>query len=247
MNQKLKDKVAIVTGATAGIGKGVVEVFLEEGAKVVFCGRREEKGEAIVAELKEKGYENVTFVKADMTILANVRHLFDVTRSTYGGLDILVNNAGIMAQFPITEMNIEKDLDNVLNLNLKSYFVAIKYAANMMKEGRSIINMASIGSIGACPYLSSYGATKAAVVSLTKSMARELGPKGIRTNAISPGTIFSEMMDPESEFTKQSLDIIALGRGGEPREIGTVAAFLASEEASFVNGANIVVDGGAII
>ena len=78
-------------------------------------------------------------------------------------------------------------------------------------------------------------------------MARELGPKGIRTNAISPGTIFSEMMDPESEFTKQSLDIIALGRGGEPREIGTVAAFLASEEASFVNGANIVVDGGAII
>lgn len=128
MNQKLKDKVAIVTGATAGIGKGVVEVFLEEGAKVVFCGRREEKGEAIVAELKEKGYENVTFVKADMTILANVRHLFDVTRSTYGGLDILVNNAGIMAQFPITEMNIEKDLDNVLNLNLKSYFVAIKYA-----------------------------------------------------------------------------------------------------------------------
>ena len=247
MNQKLKDKVAIVTGATAGIGKGVVEVFLEEGAKVVFCGRREEKGEAIVAELKEKGYENVTFVKADMTILANVRHLFDVTRSTYGGLDILVNNAGIMAQFPITEMNIEKDLDNVLNLNLKSYFVAIKYAANMMKEGSSIINMASIGSIGACPYLSSYGATKAAGVSLTKSMARELGPKGIRTNAISPGTIFSEMMDPESEFTKQSLDIIALGRGGEPREIGTVAAFLASEEASFVNGANIVVDGGAII
>lgn len=247
MNMKLKDKVAIVTGATAGIGKGVVEVFLEEGAKVVFCGRRKEKGEAIVAEFNEKGYNNVTFVQADMTVLADVENLFKATIDTYGKLDILVNNAGMMAQFPITEMDIEKDLDRVLDLNLKSYFVAIKYAAKLMGEGSSIINMASIGSIGACPYLPSYGATKAGVVSLTKSMARELGPKGIRTNAISPGTIFSEMMDPNSEFTKQSLDIIALGRGGEPREIGTVAAFLASEEASFVNGTNIVVDGGAII
>ena len=186
MNMKLKDKVAIVTGATAGIGKGVVEVFLEEGAKVVFCGRRKEKGEAIVAEFNEKGYNDVTFVQADMTVLSDVENLFKVTIDTYGKLDILVNNAGMMAQFPITEMDIEKDLDRVLDLNLKSYFVAIKYAARLMKEGSSIINMASIGSIGACPYLPSYGATKAGVVSLTKSMARELGPKGIRTNAISP-------------------------------------------------------------
>lgn len=246
MKDKLMNKVAIVTGATAGIGKGIVEVFVEEGAKVVFCGRRKEKGEAISAELNAQGYET-TFVQADMTVLEDVDRLFSTTMSLYGHVDILVNNAGMLRQFPITEMDLEKDLDQVISLNLKSYFVAIQHAAKVMTSGACIINMASIGALGACPYLPSYGATKAGVVSLTQSMAKELGPRGIRTNAISPGTIFSEMMPKDSEFTQQSLQLIPLGRGGEPREIGTVAAFLASDEASFVNGANIVVDGGASI
>ena len=243
---KLTNKTAIVTGATSGIGKGIVIRFAEEGAKVVFCGRRKETGDRIAEELKGKGYD-VLFVQADMTKLADVEKLFQVTIDTYGKLDIFVNNAGMMAQFAIEDMDIEKDLDRVLDLNLKSYFVTTKYCAKVMKAGATIINVASVGGIGATPYLPTYGATKAGVLSLTKSMAKELGPRGIRTNAISPGTIYSEMMQKDSEFTKQSLQLIPLGRGGEPSEIGAVAAFLASDDASYINGANIVVDGGMIV
>jgi len=240
---KLKDKVALVTGATAGIGLGIVEVFVEEGAKVVFCGRREEKGKSIEADLRSKGYD-VTFVKADMTKGEDVKRLFDQTISTYGKLDILVNNAGIMKMSPMTEMDVEKDWDTVINLNLRSYFVASQYAAKLMGPGSSIINIASIGGLAGAPMLASYGASKAGVISLTKTCGVELAPKGIRTNAILPGTIYSEMMPREAEFTKSTLSMIPMGRGGEPREIGTVAAFLASEEASYICGTTIVVDGG---
>lgn len=244
MQNKLSGKIAVVTGGTAGIGQGITEVFVEEGATVVFCGRRKEKGEAISAALNAKGYETA-FVQADVTKAEDVQKLFDFTMERYGRIDILVNNAGVLKQFPITEMDPEKDLDSVLTLNLRTYFITTQYAAKLMKAGSCIINMASIGGLSGCAYLPSYGASKAGVISLTRSMARELGPRGIRTNSISPGTIFSEMMERDSEFTKQSLQLIPLGRGGEPREIGTVAAFLASDEASFVNGTNIVVDGGA--
>lgn len=240
---KLKDKVAIVTGATAGIGLGIVEVFAEEGAKVVFCGRRQELGTSIESDLRAKGHD-VKFVKADMTHDADVKNLFDETIKTYGRLDILVNNAGIMKMSPMTDMDVEKDWDSVINLNLRGYFVASQHAAKLMGPGSSIINIASIGGLAGCPMLASYGASKAAVISLTKTCGIELAPKGIRTNAILPGTIFSEMMPRESEFTKSTIAKIPMGRGGEPREIGTVAAFLASEEASYVCGAAIVVDGG---
>lgn len=240
---KLDGKVAIVTGATAGIGSGIVECFLEEGAKVVFCGRREEKGRAIEQALRGKGYE-ATFVRADMTSGEDVANLFAAAQAAYGRLDILVNNAGMLKNFEVADMDVAGDLDRVLDLNLKSYFVATKFAANAMKDGGAIVNIASIGGLGGAPHLSSYGATKAAVLSLTRSMAKELAPRNIRTNAICPGTIFSEMMPRDGEFTKATLAAIPMGRGGEPREIGTVAVFLASEDASYVSGASIVVDGG---
>lgn len=240
---KLQGKVAIVTGATSGIGLGIVEVYVEEGAKVVFCGRREELGKSIEADLRAKGYD-VTFVKADMLKEEDIKNLFDTTLSKYGKVDILVNNAGILKMSPLLEMDVEKDWDSVINLNLRSYFVATQYAAKLMGPGSSIINIASVGGLGGCPMLASYGASKAAVISLTKTCGVELAPKGIRTNAILPGTIYSEMMPKDSEFTKSTLSMIPMGRAGEPREIGTVAAFLASEEASYICGASIVVDGG---
>lgn len=243
MMGKLNGKVAIVTGATAGIGSGIVECFVEEGAKVVFCGRREEKGKAIEQALRGKGYE-ATFVRADMTCAEDVANLFAAAQQAYGRLDILVNNAGMLKNFEVADMDVESDLDRVLDLNLKSYFVATKFAANAMKDGGAIVNIASIGGLGGAPHLSSYGATKAAVLSLTRSMAKELAPRNIRTNAICPGTIFSEMMPRDGEFTQSTLAAIPMGRGGEPREIGTVAVFLASEDASYVSGASIVVDGG---
>ncbi len=240
---KLDNKVAIVTGATAGIGLGVVDTFLSEGAKVVFCGRREEKGQAIEKEYREKGAD-ITFVRADMCVDADVKNLFEKAQATYGRLDILVNNAGIMKMKPLTEMDVEKDWDAVINLNLRSYFIATQYAAKAMTNGGSIVNVASIGGLSACPMIASYGASKAAVISLTRTSGVELAPAGIRVNAILPGTIFSEMMPRDGEFTGSTIAKIPMGRGGEPKEIGTVAAFLASDEASYVCGTTIVVDGG---
>ena len=240
---KLQDKVAIVTGSTAGIGLGIVECFAEEGAKVVFCGRREELGKQIEADLKGKGYE-VAFVRADVSVTADIELLFAKAKEIYGKVDILVNNAGLMRMYQLENMDAENDLDPVLNLNLRSYFISTKLAAKEIEEGGSIINIASIGGLSAAPTLSSYGATKAAVISLTRTSAVEFAAKGIRVNAICPGTIFSEMMPRDGEFTAATLAKIPMGRGGEPREIGTVAAFLASSEASYVTGVHIVVDGG---
>jgi len=240
---KLQDKVAIVTGATSGIGRGILEVFAEEGAKVVFCGRREELGKSIEVDLRGKGYD-VKFVKADMLKNENVKKLFDETIATYGKLDILVNNAGMLKMLPLVDMDVEKDWDTVINLNLRSYFVATQHAVKLMGPGSAIINIASIGGLAGARNLASYGVSKAGVISLTKTCGVELAPKGIRTNAILPGTIYSEMMPPESEFTKATLSLIPMGRAGEPREIGKVAAFLASDEASYICGTTIVVDGG---
>ena len=240
---KLAGKVAIVTGATAGIGTGIVECFAVEGAKVVFCGRRAEKGLTLEKEFTEKGYE-VYFVQADMSKNEDIQNLMDKTIEKYGKLDILVNNAGIMAMTPFMNIDLEKDWDSVINLNLRSYFVASQMAAKLMGAGSAIINIASIGGLSGAPYLASYGASKAATISLTRTCGIELAPLGIRTNAILPGTIFSEMMPRDGEFTDSTISKIPMGRGGEPKEIGTVAAFLASDEASYICGTSIVVDGG---
>lgn len=240
---KLEGKVAIVTGATAGIGEGIVETYLAEGAKVVFCGRRAEKGTEMENAWKAKGYD-VFFVQANMSKEEDIQNLMDRTIEKYGKLDILVNNAGIMKMVPFMNVDVEKDWDSVINLNLRSYFIASQKAAKLMGKGSAIVNIASIGGLSGAPYLASYGASKAATISLTRTCGIELAPLGIRVNAILPGTIFSEMMPRDGEFTKSTMAKIPMGRGGEPKEIGTVAAFLASEEASYVCGTTIVVDGG---
>lgn len=240
---KLEGKVALVTGATAGIGQGIVEVFASEGAKVAFCGRREEKGKALEADYRAKGYD-VTFIQADMTKDEDVAALFAAVQEAYGRLDIHVNNAGIMKMKPMLAMDVAADWDSVIALNLRSYFVATQYAAKAMTEGGAIVNIASIGGLAGCPMIASYGASKAAVISLTKTSGVELAPMGIRVNAILPGTIFSEMMPRDGEFTAATIASIPLGRGGEPKEIGAAAAFLASSEASYITGTTLIVDGG---
>lgn len=240
---KLEGKVAVVTGATSGIGQGVVWCYCEEGAKVVFCGRRAEKGQAFEKELRDAGHE-ATFVKADMSVDSDVDALFAAAVETYGKVDILVNNADMMTNFQVETMDIERDFDRVMTLNLHSHVYATQLAVKAMENGGSIINVASIGGLGGCPGMSSYGASKAAVLSFTRSMGAELAPKGVRVNAICPGTIFSEMMPRDGEFTQYTLAKIPMGRGGEPREIGTVAVFFASEDSSYVTGTQLIVDGG---
>ena len=241
---KLDGKVAVVTGATAGIGAGVVRVFLKHGAKVVFCGRRAEKGKRIQEDLRAQGYA-AAFVQADMTKDADVDCLAQEAVAAYGHVDVLVNNAGIMRSFQILDMDMDRDYGQVMDLNLRSYVYATKVFGNLMKDhGGSIVNMASVGGLGASPTLSSYAMSKAAVISFTKTAAKELAALGIRVNAILPGTIFSEMMPRDGKFTEYTLSLIPMKRGGEPEEIGEAAAFLASDEASYMTGAQVVVDGG---
>lgn len=179
-----------------------------------------------------------------MSVDSDVDALFTAAVETYGKVDVLVNNAGMMTNFQVETMDIERDFDRVMTLNLHSYVYATQLAVKAMENGGSIINVASIGGLGGCPGMSSYGASKAAVLSFTRSMGAELAPKGIRVNAICPGTIFSEMMPRDGEFTQYTLAKIPMGRGGEPREIGTVAVFFASEDSSYVTGTQLIVDGG---
>lgn len=150
----------------------------------------------------------------------------------------------MMTNFQVETMDIANDFDRVMALNLHSYVYATQLAVKAMTDGGAIVNVASIGGLGGCPGMSSYGASKAATLSFTRSMGAELAPKGIRVNAICPGTIFSEMMPRDGEFTQYTLAKIPMGRGGEPREIGTVAVFFASDDSSYVTGTQLIVDGG---
>lgn len=241
---KLQGKVAIVTGATSGIGKGITEIYVKEGAKVVFCGRREEKGKTIEKELRDNGYD-ATFFKADVSEEEDIKALINFTIATYGQLDILVNNAGIMYTVAIDEITAEQ-IDKTFALNLRGYFLTMKYSVPHMKEGAAIVNIASAGGMVAGYLSTAYGSSKAGVIHLSRVAARELAPKGIRVNSISPGTFVSEMMPADSEYTKQCAAACPMGRVGDPKELGAVAAFLASGEASYVSGINLPVDGATI-
>ncbi len=241
---KLENRVALVTGATSGIGKGITKVFLQEGAKVVFCGRRETQGKAIEQELREQGYET-SFIKADVSKEEDIKKIVQFTVDTYGQLDILVNNAGIMYTVAIDEMTAEQ-IDNTFDLNIKGYMLSAKYAVPHMKSGASIINIGSAGGMVAGHLSTAYGASKAAVIHFSRVLARELAPKNIRVNSISPGTFVTEMMPADSEYTKFCAEACPMGRVGQPEELGNVAAFLASSESSYMTGTNLLVDGGSI-
>jgi len=246
MTQRLEGKTAIITGATSGIGRATVERFAEEGAQVVFCGRREQTGKEIEKNLKKLGYD-VYFVKADCTVDADLENLVAETIARYGKIDILFNNAGILRGSEFEHMDMEVDFEPIFKTNVRSHFVATKLVIpHMLKVGSgSIVNTASMcGSFG-LPNIASYCASKAAVIMLTRTLAKEFGARGIRTNCVSPGRIYTEMMPRETTPTDDvSLSVIPMRRYGEAREIANAVLFLASDDASFCNGANLAVDGG---
>lgn len=179
-----------------------------------------------------------------MTSSGDIKNLLDDTLKAYGKVDILVNNAGIMHQVLTMSLDMAKDYDAIMNVSLRAYFETVAFIGGHIGKGGSIINIAVIGGLGGAHPVATYVASKAAVIPLTKSCAKEVAAEGMRVSAICPGVIFSEMMDPDSEFTKMSVSMVPMGRDGQPREIGTAASFLASDEASFVTGDCIVVDGG---
>jgi len=249
----LKDRVAIVTGGSKGLGRAEAEALADEGAAVVVATAKSVKeGEQVVRGLLDKG-SRALCVQADVSQTADVRRLVETTVKTFGRLDILVNNAGTTGPHlnkPLMEMP-EELWDFMIGNHLRSVFLCIKYAApHMVKQGWGrIINTSSIhGRVGGRPTLGHYGAAKAGVIAVTMTAARELGPKGVTANVIAPGFIGTETLRGilKPEILGKLQQQIPLGRIGEPVEVGRAVAFLASEAASFINGAILDLTGGRL-
>jgi len=246
-----QEKVCIITGAGAGIGFGIAEVFAEAGCEVVIGEVNRERGSEAAADLQKrcgKGY----FVQTDVSVDADCKKLIDETLARYGRIDTLVNNAGVNFVKPTLEMTVE-DWDRVVNVDLRGTFLCSRYALNyMVKVGQgSIINIASVHTKATLGGAAPYAASKGGVAQMTASMAIEFAPYGVRINALSPGLIdtliwkqLQEVAADKQAVQQHWFDNIPLGRVGTPREMGLVALFLASDEASYVTGANILADGG---
>lgn len=249
---RLENKVAIITGASSGIGKAAALLFAKEGAKVVVnYSHSQEEAAQVVAAIEVWGSEAIA-IKADVSNEAEVKAMIEQTVKRFGKIDILYSNAGVELQMPLMEMT-EADWNHVLDINLKGMFFCAKYAVPyMIKNGiGSIINTASaLGLVGSA-MLTAYSASKGGVVMFTKSLALEYADKNIRVNCICPGAIDTPMLrrfidrSPNPKETERQLAAShPLGRLGKPDEIARAALYLASDESSFVTGHSLVVDGG---
>lgn len=243
---RLQNKVAIVTGGSRGIGYATVERFLQEGAMVILAASSEASAQKAVTRLKEK-YPNakIAGISPDLTDLQSVRTIFNNVYKEYGGIDILVNNAGISESTPFENYNDEL-FDKVMDLNVKGVFNATRAAVEHMTAGGVILNTSSMVSITGQPSGLAYPVSKFAVNGMTVSLARELGPKGIRVNAVAPGIIETDMMKAvPKEVIDPMISRIPLRRLGQPEDIANAFVFLASDEASYITGVVLSVDGMA--
>jgi NAD(P)-dependent dehydrogenase (short-subunit alcohol dehydrogenase family) len=247
----LLDKVAIITGATSGIGRATALLFAREGARVTLSGRNEARGEEVRAQIEAEGGEAI-FVPSDVRRLDDCRRTVDTTLSSFGRVDILFNNAGVLHPRTVVECT-EEEWDATVDSNLKGTFLMSKCALPHMIDQNSgiVINNSSgwglVGGDRAAPYC----AAKGGVVLLTKAMAIDHGPQGIRVNCICPGDVDTPMMPDEARKRGISWEDYCaaaadrpLGRVGTPEEIAKTVLFLASDDSSFITGAALVVDGG---
>ncbi len=248
----LNGKVAIVTGGTSGIGERIVELFVEEGAKVVVAARRQEEGRALEKRL------GVRFIRTDVANESDVKAMVDHAVNSFGRVDCLVNNAGVPAPMvSITEIDVAT-IDQLMAVNVRGVLLGIKHVAPVMlsQETGSIINISSMAGLRGGVSGHIYSASKGAVHALTRSAASELGEKGIRVNSISPGAIvtgiFGKIAGVEGSKADRLTDVIKVAfatlqpipRAGATDDIARAAVYLASDGSSFVNGQDIVVDGG---
>lgn len=243
----LENKVAIITGGTRGIGFETVRLFLQNGAKVALFGSREETVNKALQELKEEN-ENYEVIGLHPTLNSEqeIQEAFQEINQKFGHIDILINNAGISSSTPLVNYT-EKELDNIININIKSVFLCAKTAVNYMKEkGGVILNTSSMVSLYGQPSGCMYPASKFAVNGITKSLARELAPLNIRVNAVAPGITATDMVSSlPKEVIAPLIKTIPLGRIGKPIDIANAFLYLASDMASYVTGEILQVDGAA--
>ncbi|MCE7067021.1 SDR family NAD(P)-dependent oxidoreductase [Dyadobacter sp. CY326] len=250
MSLKLENKVAVVTGASKGIGAGIAKSFAKAGAKVVVnYSSSKELADKVVNEITENGGTAIA-VQADISKFADIKRLFDETIKSFGQLDILVNNAGVF-KIEMLDGITEESFHLQVNTHLMGPILSIQQAVNLFGEnGGSIINISSTVSQNPIPGVMVYSAAKAGIDNVTKTLAKELGPKNIRINTIAPGVTDTEgnheMGIIGGDIEKQMLPLTPLGRLGQPADIAKVAVFLASDEAGWVTGERITVSGGLL-
>lgn len=247
---RLKDKVAIITGSSKGIGFETALLFAKEGAKVAVCGSTQENADKAVKSILEQvpGAELIGF-KANVTNRAEIDAMVAGVKEKWGRIDILINNAGITADAMLKKMT-EEQFDKVINVNLKGVFNCTKAVLDtMLEQGKgSIVNCSSVVGIYGNIGQTNYAATKWGVIGMTKTWAKELGRKGIRVNAVAPGYTHTSMMDTVPENILKALaEKTPLQRLGRPEDIAYAYLYLASDEAAFVTGATLCVDGGLVI
>jgi NAD(P)-dependent dehydrogenase (short-subunit alcohol dehydrogenase family) len=250
---RLRDKVAIVTGATSGIGESIAVLFAREGAKVLVVGRSETRGKSVVDHILSDGGV-AKFRRVDLANEEEVQPMIAATTAVWGRLDVLVNNAayfGLDMAKPVVDTPLEL-WKHTIAVNLTAPFLACQAAIpHMVKAGGgSIINIASIGGVAVFPNHASYTTTKAALVQLTKSIALDYASFGVRANAIAPGTIDTPGNEPwetpfgsHEKFVKATAELVPLGRVARPEEVAYAALYYASDESSYTTGTVLVVDG----
>ena len=244
----LTNKVAIITGASQGIGKGMAETFSKAGAHVACVSRNKDNLKSVADSLIENGGA-ASFYTCDVSSLDAFQNTIKEIVENHGSVDILVNNAGVCKDKLIMRMT-EDDWNKVININLNGAFNGIKAVSQIMIKQRAgrIINISSIVGLIGNPGQANYAASKAGLIGLSKSAAKELAPRGITVNAIAPGYIATDMTDQITDQAKENLITkIPLGRIGSPSDIAASALFLASDEAGYITGQTLTVDGGMVM
>jgi len=253
---RIKDRVAVVTGSTRGIGESIARLFYKEGAKVIITGRDKNKGLSIEKDLRRNGRKTelanqgprCVFVPCDVSAREDVLRLRNRVLDVFGSIDILVNNAGVQGPFPFEKLT-EAAWDRLMDIDLKGTFYCSQIIGQEMIHQRSgvILNLASIAAHYAYPDGGAYGPAKAATIMLTKQCAMEWAQYNIRVNSISPGMIrtpLSEEVYHDEAVTRARLEMIPLGRIGNPEDVAQAALFLCSDESSYITAQDILIDGG---